>query len=560
MARFRSPARGALTVDPMRQAHSIRFHLTAVFLLFFLLVVVLGIFSIWHLSNFNRLSNEVAQVWLPNTRAVGDLSNFTSDFRAFEGSNLLSSDPAEIAATEKQMADLDRSIAEAERGFERIRRDAAEDPLYSRFKRRWNEYRAVVNQIVMLSRTNRKAEALAIYGGASRAAYDAASDALGLLTDQAVANAQAASDRLGVAYRQAFWLILLGMIVAGVMVVAALVHISRSISAPLLHLADCMRRLAANNTDIDIPETGRRDEIGEMAQATVVFRDNAIELMRSQQVLGRQAAMLEEKLAQEQRLALAQRNFVSMASHEFRTPLTIVDGHARRLQKMQGSIAASEIGERAGKIRAAVLRLTHLIDNMLNSARMIDGGAELYFHPAEMDLTILLHEVCQLHREMVPSARIVEGFGATTAPMVGDAKLLFQVFSNLLSNAVKYSPGGGVIEVKAEFDADWAVVTVADQGLGIPPGDVGRLFDRYHRGSNVSGIVGTGVGLYLVKLAVDLHGGGIEVKSKEGDGSRFIIRLPLKRASPIDVWPPYELEPRTALDAPSIAISSDSIP
>ena len=186
----------------MRQAHSIRFHLTAVFLLFFLLVVALGIFSIWHLSNFNRLSNEVAQVWLPNTRAVGDLSNFTSDFRAFEGSNLLSSDPAEIAATEKQMADLDRSIAEAERGFEGIGRDAAEDPLYSRFKRRWNEYRAVVNQIVMLSRTNRKAEALAIYRGASRAAYDAASDALGLLTDQAVANAQAASDRLGVAYRQ----------------------------------------------------------------------------------------------------------------------------------------------------------------------------------------------------------------------------------------------------------------------------------------------------------------------------------------------------------------------
>ena len=530
------------------------------FLLFFLLVVALGIFSIWHLSNFNRLSNEVAKVWLPNTRALGDLSNFTSDFRAFEGSNLLSSDPAEIAATEEQMADLDRSIAEAERGFERIRRDAAEDPLYSRFKQRWNEYRAVVNQIVMLSRTNRKAEALAIYGGASRAAYDAASDALGLLTDQAVANAQAASDRLGVAYRQAFWLILLGMIVAGVMVVAALVHISRSISAPLLHLADCMRRLAANNTDIGIPETGRRDEIGEMAQATVVFRDNAIELMRSQQVLGRQAAMLEEKLAQEQRLALAQRNFVSMASHEFRTPLTIVDGHARRLEKMRGSIAASEIGDRAGKIRAAVLRLTHLIDNMLNSARLIDGGAELYFHPAEMDLTVLLHEVCQLHREMVPSAHIVEHFGATTAPMLGDAKLLFQVFSNLLSNAVKYSPGGGVIEVKAEFAADCAVVTVADQGLGIPPGDVGRLFDRYHRGSNVSGIVGTGVGLYLVKLAVDLHGGGIEVKSKEGDGSRFVIRLPLKRASPIDVWPPYELEPRTALDAPSIAISSDSIP
>jgi two-component system, OmpR family, sensor kinase len=343
------------------------------------------------------------------------------------------------------------------------------------------------------------------------------------------------------------------------MVIAALVHISRSISAPLLHLADRMRRLAAHNTDIDIPETERRDEIGEMAQATVVFRNNAIELMRSQRVLGRQAAMLEEQLAQEQRLALAQRNFVSMASHEFRTPLTIIDGHARRLDKMRGSIAASEIGERAGKIRAAVLRLTHLIDNMLNSARLMDGGAELYFHPAEMDLTALLHEVCQLHREMVPAAQIVERFGATPVPMVGDAKLLYQVFSNLLSNAVKYSPGGGAVEVETEFASNEAIVAVADRGLGIPSGDLSRLFERYHRGSNVSGIVGTGVGLYLVKMAVDLHKGSIEVKSKEGDGSRFVIRLPLKRAS-IAAWPPSELEPRTVLDAPSIAISSESTP
>ena len=368
---------------------------------------------------------------------------------------------------------------------------------------------------MVLSRTNRKAEALAIYGGASRAAYDAASDTLGQLTDQAVANAQAASDRLGVAYRQAFWLIVLGMVIAGVMVVAALVHISRSISAPLLHLADRMRRLAANNTDIDIPETERRDEIGEMAQATVVFRNNAIELMRSQRTLARQAAMLEEQLAQEQRLALAQRNFVSMASHEFRTPLTIIDGHARRLEKLRGWSAGAEIGERAGKIRAAVLRLTHLIDNLLNSARLIDGGAELYFEPAEMDLTTLLREVCQLHREMVPGAEIAERFGAAPMPMVGDAKLLFQVFSNLLSNAVKYSPNGGAIEVEAASGRRtrrWSPSPIAASAF--PSGDLDRLFERYYRGGNVSGIVGTGVGLYLVKMAVDLHKGRIEVEEQ----------------------------------------------
>jgi len=543
----------------MRKPHSIRFHLTAVFLVFFLLVVVLGLFSIWRLSNFNLLSADVAELWLPNTRVLGDLNNFTSDFRAIEGSNLLSSDPSEIAATEKQMAGLDRSIAEAERGFERIRHDAAENDLYDRFKQHWNDYRTIVNRIVVLSRTNRKADASAMYRSTSRAAYDAASDTLGHLTDQAVANAQAASARLGVAYRQAFWLILLGMVIAGVMVVAALIHISRSISGPLLQLADRMRRLAANHTDIDIPETDRPDEIGEMAQATVIFRNNAIELMRSQRMLARQAAMLEERLAQEQRLALAQRNFVSMASHEFRTPLTIVDGHARRLEKLRDTMASAEIGERAGKIRAAVLRLTHLIDNLLNSARLADGGAELYFDPADMDLMALLREVCQLHREMVPGAQIVERFDAKPMPMVGDAKLLFQVFSNLLSNAVKYSPSGGIIEVDAGVVADEAVIAIADRGIGIPAGDFDRLFERYHRGSNVSGIVGTGVGLYLVKMAVDLHKGDIKVESREGNGSRFIVRLPIKRPSSNKDLRPIVVEPRVAVDAPSIAASSEGI-
>jgi signal transduction histidine kinase len=538
----------------MLQPHSIRFHLGGVFLLFFLLVVVLGLFSIWRLSNFNLLSADVAERWLPTTRALGDLSNYTSDFRAIEGSNLLSSGASEIAATEQEMAKLDRSIAEAERSFERIRHDAAEDDLYARFKQRWNEYREIVNRMLVLSRGNRKAEAQAIYAGTSRAAYEAASNTLGKLTDKAVAYARLASDRLAVAYGHAFWFILLAMAIAAVMVVAALIHISRSISAPLLHLAERMRRLASNDTEIAISETDRRDEIGEMTQAAVVFRNNAIELMRSQRTLARQAAMLEEQLAQEQRLALLQRNFVSMASHEFRTPLTIIDGHARRLIKTKETLPPAETGERAGKIRAAVLRLTHLIDNLLNSARLFDGGAALYFHPAEMDMAALLREVCQLHREMVPGAEIAEHLSRATMPMVGDAKLLYQLFSNLLSNAVKYSPGGGKIEVEADMRADEIVVAVADRGIGIPAIDLERLFERYHRGSNVSGIVGTGVGLYLVKMVADLHDGRVDVKSAEGRGSRFTMRLPVKPADAMKVVP--SAESSVAQDVP-VAVAAD---
>jgi signal transduction histidine kinase len=405
--------------------------------------------------------------------------------------------------------------------------------------------------MLVLSRGNRKAEALSIYGGTSRVAYNAASDTLGQLTDQAVASAQIASDRLAVAYRQAFWLILLAVAIAGVMVVAALFHISRSISGPLLQLADRMRRLAANDTDIDVPETGRADEIGEMAQATVVFRNNAIELMESQRTLARQAALLAEQLAQEQRLALQQRNFVSMASHEFRTPMTIIDGHARRLIKLKDSISPAEIGERAGKMRSAVLRMTQLIDNLLNSSRLIDGGGGQYFHPAEIDVATLLQEVCELHREMVPGARIAERIATAPMRMVGDPKLLFQVFSNLLSNAIKYSPDGGVIAVDAALASDEVVVTIADHGIGIPAGDLDRLFERYHRGSNVSGIVGTGVGLYLVKMVVDMHGGAVAVESTEGEGARFTIRLPRKPAASVET---------TAIaEAPSIADPPDAL-
>jgi two-component system OmpR family sensor kinase len=547
----------------MRQPQSIRLHLAAVFLLFFSLVAVLGMFSIWRLSHFNLLSADVAQVWLPTTRALGDLNNFTSDFRAIEGSNLLSSDPASAAATEKEMTDLDRTIGAAEASFEHIRHDAAVENLYRSFKQRWTGYRAIVNDMLELSRNGRKADALAIYNGSSRVAYNAASDTLGQLTDRAVADAQIASDRLGVAYRQAVWLILLVMFIAGVMVVAALIHISRSISDPLLNLADRMHRLAANDTEIDIPEVERQDEIGEMARATVVFRNNAVELMRSQRTLVHQAAVLEQQLANEQRLAQLQRNFVSMASHEFRTPMTVIDGHARRLDKVKESVRPQEIGERAGKIRSAVLRMTHLIENLLNSSRLIDAGAGVYFQPAELDVVSLLQEACQLHREMVPSVQISERFPTETVTMIGDSKLLFQAFSNVLSNAIKYSPGGGEIEVGVERFSNEVVVAIADHGIGIPLSDFDRLFDRYHRGSNVSGIVGTGVGLHLVKMVVDLHGGRVVVNSEEGQGSSFTIHLPVKGASPVKVWSPVEPETVPAAAGPAPLISeppSDSQP
>jgi two-component system, OmpR family, sensor kinase len=103
------------------------------------------------------------------------------------------------------------------------------------------------------------------------------------------------------------------------------------------------------------------------------------------------------------------------------------------------------------------------------------------------------------------------------------------MFSNLISNAVKYSDDGHLINVAADADIETQqiIVSVQDHGIGIPQKDLDHVFGRYNRGSNVSGIVGTGVGLYLVKIVVDLHGGSVAVESKEGEGSRFTVRLPM---------------------------------
>src|SRR5260370_15703616 len=102
--------------------------------------------------------------------------------------------------------------------------------------------------------------------------------------------------------------------------------------------------------------------------------------------------------------------------------------------------------------------------------------------------------------------------------MMGDPKLLFQAFSNLVSNAIKYSPSGGRVEINAGIESEQVVVAIEDQGIRIPAKDLDQLFERYHRGSNVSGIVGTGAGLYLVKMVVDLQRGSIAVKSNARDG------------------------------------------
>ena len=510
----------------MAPIRSLRARVSSVAVLIIALVILLGAFSLWRLEDYNIIAGEIRERYLQNTQFLGDLNNSTSDFRAAEAASLLASAPAEARENTDEVSRLDNLITLAEHSYEHVSNEPDVDALYADFAVKWRDYRTIADRVLTLARTGRASDGIALYRTRSRTAYDAASDALGVLTERNRHDAAESSKRAGRAYRQARILTALAVVIAGLIVIGGLVHTRRTVLRPLLDLARRMRRLAQNDLDIDKHGIDRSDEIGEMARAIEVFRTNAVDLAISQQALAQHASMLSEKLAHEQHLAELQRNFVSMASHEFRTPLTIIDAQAQRLINMRARLNADDIARRGASMRAAVARMTSVIDNLIDASRLIDGEAQLYFHPGECDLAALLHDVCQAHRELSPRAQITERLVIRPLPVTGDPKLLVQVFHNLVANAVKYSPSGAVVTVTAEPAGEEIVVAVEDRGLGISEADRQHLFERYFRGANAAGIVGSGIGLYLVKTVIDLHRGGIEVESREGKGSRFVVRLP----------------------------------
>jgi len=509
---------------------SIRVLLSAASLLFLMQVIGLGSFSIQRLSDVNRVSEEIRSQWLQDTRLLGDLSNYMSDYRTGEGTHLLSNTTLELAASEKEISALDATVTRAQRAYEALRHDDAEQRLYDNFAHQWDAYKAIAGQVLTLSHGGEKTDAVAMYMTTSRHALDISSDTLGRLTDQTVAKAREASERADSTYVRDRQLIIAAMIVAACLVVATIIYITRWVSGPLLGLARRMQALAAHDTEVHVPGIRREDELGEMARSVCVFRDNAIALAKSQRRLVEQAAALEQTLENERRLTAQQRNFVTMTSHEFRTPLTVIDAQAQRLIKLKDRINPEDLLERARRIRSAVLRLTGIMDSLLGASRLFDGQAA--YHPSEFNPAGLLHEVCQLHRDTTRGVDIREEFGELPAISTGDSKLLFAMFSNLLSNAIKYSATGSPVYViaRAERRDGW-VISVRDCGIGIVERDRAHLFERYFRGTNVASVAGSGVGLHLVALVLSLHGGSIEVESRVGVGSIFTVRLPRSATS-----------------------------
>ncbi len=257
---------------------------------------------------------------------------------------------------------------------------------------------------------------------------------------------------------------------------------------------------------------------------TVVSSTDISEYKRQQALLAAQSAELASALEKEKDIVEQQKTFISMVSHEFRTPLTIIDGNAQIILSRGTTLPREVLERRAVTIRSGVERLIRLIETLL-SAHMLEAG-RLNVELGDCNIAQVIEESCTDQQDISPRHQIKLSMRNLPPVMRLDDKVIRQMMANLLSNAVKYSPQSPVVEVMAFAEGDNVVIEVTDYGLGIPEDEQPRIFGKYFRASTSGGIPGSGLGLSLVKQFVELHNGSIALRSKVGVGTAITITLP----------------------------------
>lgn len=235
--------------------------------------------------------------------------------------------------------------------------------------------------------------------------------------------------------------------------------------------------------------------------------------------------------------------FTSIISHELKTPVALIKGYAQTLARPDAAWDAETARQSLQIIEEEADRLEALINNLLDVSRIQASGLRLDF--ADVNMQALARRVVEAYRTQTENHRIELDFPGELPEVWGDEERLRQVLTNLLSNAIKYSPDGGLIRVggwvqpvrgggsaagqPAPVNRRFVVIYVADQGVGIPPGELPHIFDRFYRvdSSLRRTTAGAGLGLYLARSIVEAHGGRIWANSEPGKGATFFFALPV---------------------------------
>lgn len=235
---------------------------------------------------------------------------------------------------------------------------------------------------------------------------------------------------------------------------------------------------------------------------------------------------IKEALQKEKELNELKTNFISTVSHEFRTPLTSLLSSTELLEKFGRQWSQEDYSELTNRMVQSIDHLTDMLEDVLTISRADTG--KIKFAPVKVNLKKLAALLVEEIKLIAEENHIINyEFKLKSYIHILDEKLLKIIISNLLTNAVKYSPEGGYINFIISKEKDNIKIVVEDNGIGIPPEHLKHLFEPFSRADNVGSIQGTGLGMSIVKRAVELHSGKIVCKSETGKGTKFTIRIPI---------------------------------
>ncbi|MDV2992623.1 MAG: Sensor histidine kinase WalK [Chroococcidiopsis sp. SAG 2025] len=234
---------------------------------------------------------------------------------------------------------------------------------------------------------------------------------------------------------------------------------------------------------------------------------------------------VEQALVKEKELSELKSRFVSMTSHEFRTPLTAILSSAELLEDYGAIWHEEKKRHHLQRIQTQVQHMTFLLNDVLVMGKAEAGKLE--FQPTPIDLFQWCRSLVEEIQLITKTHEIVFHSQGKAEIVQIDEKLLRHILTNLLSNAIKYSPTATEVNFDLIWKPNQLVFQVCDRGIGIPASDCKNLFDSFHRATNVGNIAGTGLGLAIVKKAVETHQGEIWFETQVGMGTKFIVAIPL---------------------------------
>lgn len=234
-----------------------------------------------------------------------------------------------------------------------------------------------------------------------------------------------------------------------------------------------------------------------------------------------------EKILQQERESSAIKSlFISMMSHEIRTPLAVILGAADLLGDDHFKLSDIEHADYIQSIKKSVKRITRTMDDVLIFTKV--QNRQLRFCPVKSDVVLLMHDMIVDAEELYDGRKILlkisRGF---PRELPVDTTLIYHIVSNLINNAIKYSPAEELVEVDLKYYDSRLDIFVKDKGIGIPESEMGNIFKLFNRCSNVDVRAGIGMGLFIVKHCVLLHGGTISVNSRQNEGTIFKVSLPV---------------------------------